>query len=199
MQTPGNVSSIEVDILAKRITVGATGYPDGVKSLHMDGTIDDNFRVSVDGVVASVLAVGDGDVVIGGSFSTVNGRQRPCLARLLPNGELDDNFIPNPEDGPDTTVHFIKKLQDGSLMIGGNFSHFGENDRNKIAKVFADGKLDTSFHADSLQATSSHRVTTIADMVIENELIGGQIIEKYVVIVGSTSWDQGYISRHYLS
>ncbi|HMJ90900.1 MAG TPA: hypothetical protein VK530_13850 [Candidatus Acidoferrum sp.] len=55
---------------------------------------DNSFNASVDGTVFAIAAQPDGKVIIGGTFTVVNGTPRSYLARLNANGSLDTGFAP---------------------------------------------------------------------------------------------------------
>ncbi|MDB6111843.1 MAG: hypothetical protein JWR69_3593 [Pedosphaera sp.] len=68
----------------------------GVVRLHENGEIDRSFHCettnSAEGRVMDVAIQEDGRIVICGFFSTVNGAEVPHLARLNPDGSLDQTF-----------------------------------------------------------------------------------------------------------
>src|SRR5207249_3658413 len=69
----------------------------------------------------SCLAVQpDGKIVIGGTFTEVNGVPRRRLARFKPDGTLDSTF--DPASGPNLFVSAIVLQPDGKLLIGGGFT-----------------------------------------------------------------------------
>ncbi|MGY3088464.1 putative delta-60 repeat protein [Hymenobacter sp. UYAg731] len=64
--------------------------------LNPDGSRDPGFQVSLSNgpsdVVENVLLQPDGNIILSGIFSTVQGQARRALARLLPTGALDPSF-----------------------------------------------------------------------------------------------------------
>ncbi len=68
------------------------GDPGGVVRLKKDGSVDRSFRCETDERVMSLAVQPDGCIIIGGFFRKVNGMESPWLARLQPNGALDENF-----------------------------------------------------------------------------------------------------------
>jgi uncharacterized delta-60 repeat protein len=71
--------------------------------LHADGSVDAAFDpvlrycgTDSPGFVRAVAVQPDGRIVIGGNFTCVNGTSRTNLARLNPDGSLDDTFLPSP-------------------------------------------------------------------------------------------------------
>ncbi len=70
--------------------------------LNRDGSLDDSFGPSFDGprpAVYSVVVQDDGKILVGGAFQIINGLGRTNLARLNPDGSLDDGFQ-DPGIGP---------------------------------------------------------------------------------------------------
>lgn len=81
-----------------------------------------------------------GGVLVGGKFSA----PRNGIARLTMAGANDTSF--NPGTGVGTaTVHSGFILDDGKIMIGGDFTSFNGTTRNRIARLNTSGSLDTSF------------------------------------------------------
>ena len=116
-----------------------------VARLNADGSRDTNFiRGGVAGQVSSIAVQPDGKVLIGGSFSTVAGTNRSGIARLDTDGSLDNSF--NPGTGPDSGVTSVVSQPDGRVLIGGYFTTVNGTNRNNIARLNANGSLDSSFN-----------------------------------------------------
>ena len=95
--------------------------------------------------VFSVALQSDGKVLIGGNFYTVNGTNRNGIARLNANGSLDGSF--NPGTGRMAMGLLSSPLQpDGKVLVGGGFTTFDGTNRNGIARLNANGSLDSSFN-----------------------------------------------------
>jgi len=91
-----------------------------------------------------VLAVQpDGKVLIGGGFEFYNGTARNRIARLNADGSLDTSF--NPGAGADDAISALALQPDGKVLIGGGFGFYNGTARNRIARLNADGSLDTGF------------------------------------------------------
>lgn len=115
-----------------------------VARLNPNGVVDPAFAPVIEGgAVYSVVVQPDGGVIIGGVFTTVNGRPCPRLARLLPDGSLDNNFRGN--GTPDGAVYGIAIQANGKIVIVGDFTAIGATQRNRVARLKADGSLDTIF------------------------------------------------------
>jgi uncharacterized delta-60 repeat protein len=59
-------------------------------------------------------------------------------------GELDGDF--DPGTGPNDMVYSIVAQTDGKIIIAGSFTTVNGTGRNRIARLNADGSLDTSFN-----------------------------------------------------
>jgi len=84
-----------------------------------------------------------GRVVIGGEFTQIDGITINRVARLLPNGLLDSAF--NPGAGVDGIVYAVAVQPDGKVVIGGDFARVDSTPRGRVARLNADGDIDTGF------------------------------------------------------
>ncbi|HAL72598.1 MAG TPA: hypothetical protein DCP71_12600, partial [Verrucomicrobiales bacterium] len=108
-----------------------------------DGTRDTGFTVTTAGGTTAVSALAvqpDGQVLIGGVFTTINGTTRNRIARVSSSGVLDSGFNPNANTG---TVESIVLQTDGQILFGGTFTQIGGTVRNRLARVTAAGALDS--------------------------------------------------------
>nr|MDQ3322804.1 FG-GAP-like repeat-containing protein [Acidobacteriota bacterium] len=114
--------------------------------LNADGTIDRSFTVSIStaGIVYRVVPQPDGKILIAGDFEMVNGATRNRIARLNADGSLDAAF--NVGSGANATIFALALQPDGKILIGGSFSVYNGATRARIARLNADGSLDTTFN-----------------------------------------------------
>jgi uncharacterized delta-60 repeat protein len=117
-----------------------------IARLRNDGSVDAAFNpgLGADARVWTIAPLPNGQVLIGGDFQTVNGTNRPHLARLNNDGSLDTSF-PAGGGGPAGSVRTILRLADGRLLIGGDFLSVHSIARSRLARLAADGSLDASF------------------------------------------------------
>jgi uncharacterized delta-60 repeat protein len=96
------------------------------------------------GTVNALAPEADGSMVVGGDFLLVNGVLRKNLARLLPDGSLDDTFTP-PDDLP--AILRMVRQDDGRLVVGTDDYPITETDIGgpKVRRLLADGGYDDSF------------------------------------------------------
>jgi uncharacterized delta-60 repeat protein len=124
-----------------------------VARVNADGTLDLSFDPNANGTVRSVALQADGKVLLGGAFTmlqpggAVSATARNRIARVHADGTLDTNFDPNANN----IVWGIAVQADGRVLLGGTFTTLqpggaaSASARNGIARVNADGTLDTGF------------------------------------------------------
>jgi uncharacterized delta-60 repeat protein len=95
------------------------------------------------GRVNAIAAQSDGRILIGGTFTLVNGVNCGRIARLNSDGSLDGSF--NPGSGANDDVSCVAVQRDGKVLMGGNFHTFNGTTRVRIARLNSDGSLDGSF------------------------------------------------------
>ncbi len=125
------------------------------------GTLDTTFNAGGAGPNSDVLAMAlqpDGKAIIGGYFTSYNGNAAASdyVARLNTNGTLDTTFNAGGL-GADSTVNAIAVQPDGKIIIGGDFNSYNGNAAasDKVARLNANGTLDTSFNPGGQGANSS--------------------------------------------
>jgi uncharacterized delta-60 repeat protein len=142
-------------------TFGAgIGAPGGLDLTFNPGTAANN------NVMATAVQ-SDGKVVIGGSFTSVNGVSRTYLARLNTDGSVDTGFVPATLNG---NVYALVVQSDGKIVIGGAFTTAGGSSRSRVARLTSAGALDTSFNPGS---GANLDVYTLALQADGSVLLGG--------------------------
>ncbi|MBL9136417.1 MAG: immunoglobulin domain-containing protein [Verrucomicrobiales bacterium] len=114
--------------------------------IHTDGTVDLSFKTNFNatGPILVVALQADDKVLIGGTFTNVNGTIRRGIARLNVDGSLDTTF--NPGTGVQGLVKAIGIQADGRILIGGYFFSVNGVLRSGLARLLPNGSLDTTFH-----------------------------------------------------
>lgn len=117
------------------------------------GAIDTTFSAAASARVNSLVFGSDGKILIGGAFQVVQPsgsityETHHYIARLTYAGTIDSSFAPTPT----AEVTSIALQSDDRMVIGGYFTHVrGTNGsvsalRNRVARLQADGTLDTGF------------------------------------------------------
>ena len=103
-----------------------------------------NIGTGADAQVNALVLQPDGKVLVGGAFSDFNGTALNRIARLNADGSVDTSF--NPGAGADGDVYALALQPDGKILLGGFFTTVDGTARNHIARLNANGSLDTSFN-----------------------------------------------------
>ncbi|TVR52380.1 MAG: hypothetical protein EA425_05040 [Puniceicoccaceae bacterium] len=151
----------------------------GIARLHPDGSLDPSFDpvggdappnpgFGTDRSVETITLQPDGRILIGGSFSLVNRTFQNGIARLHPDGTLDDSF--NSGFGHLTSVLSLALLADGSILAGGSLSSANGLSREGIVRLHSDGSPDSSFNPGS---ATNGGVASLALQTDGRILIGG--------------------------
>lgn len=124
------------------------GVPRGrIARLEADGSLDMSFlygAVGVNDIVSGMVLQPDGKVVIGGYFTNFHDQPHPYLIRVTTDGVLDPDFMTG-HSGPNDVVRSITRLSDGRLIVTGYFTSVDGVPRGRIARLDANGILDTTF------------------------------------------------------
>ncbi|MBE7502007.1 MAG: immunoglobulin domain-containing protein [Verrucomicrobiales bacterium] len=143
-----NVIAVQPD--GRILLGGSFGSVDGVSlgriaRLNPEGAVDVSFQpgAGANNDVRAIAVQPDGRIVVGGDFTVVDGASRRRVARLLPDGRVDHSFqVPG---GADNVVHDLALQPDGRVVVVGEFTTFRGVPLNRIARLNADGSLNTSF------------------------------------------------------
>jgi uncharacterized delta-60 repeat protein len=85
----------------------------------------------------------DGKIIVGGSFTTVNGRNQHGLVRLNGHGAADDTF--NIGAGASAAVWAVAVQPDGKILAAGAFDRFNDRNAGGLVRLNPDGSFDPAF------------------------------------------------------
>lgn len=93
--------------------------------------------------VRSIAPTGDGGAYIGGlfTFNKTGGGTISNLARILPDGTLDESFAPD----PDSYVHTVILLDNGNLIISGTFANVNGSPTERLVRLTSSGATDMAW------------------------------------------------------
>lgn len=141
---------------------GTTGTV--VARFSSTGTFDPSLNVLLGdgtGLSATIVVQPDGKLLLGGTFTKVNGVGRNGIARVSSTGVVDPTFDPGvgfgaydqcPGCGPLRPGRGVKALAlqpDGKVVVGGSFVVFNWFPANQLIRLNADGSRDISFDTGS--------------------------------------------------
>ncbi|HLM01897.1 MAG TPA: delta-60 repeat domain-containing protein, partial [Pyrinomonadaceae bacterium] len=143
--------------------------------LNANGTVDSTFNPPAPDTpsVNAIVVQADGRIVLGGNFA--------FLSRISSSGSIDTAFNPLVEQQGVITA--IAVQPNGKILVGGQFTRINGVARRNIARLNADGSVDTAF-----QASVSALVSAIAVQPDGRIIIGG-----YFTAVNNIS--RNYIAR----
>lgn len=144
--------------------------------LNADGSPDTNFFHASIGEynnaeqVRALAFQTNGMIVVGGSFSYVDGMDQPNLVQLDTNGVPDPSWSPQ----PDGAVRALLTQPDGKLLVAGEFYGMAGTYSPFLARLLPDGTFDPSWMGGN---GPSGPVLTMALQPDGQILIGGEFTE----------------------
>ena len=139
------------------------------------GFVDPSFLNNLSGPNSWVWALArqpDGRLLVAGQFTSFNGVPGGEVVRLSPDGHVDTNFNASVTAG-DPTIHSVAVQPDGRVLIGGMFTGINGATCIRLARLNADGTLDSNFVA---SVNSSQSFVTVSHLGLQTNsqiVIGG--------------------------
>ncbi|MGI8787576.1 MAG: FG-GAP-like repeat-containing protein [Pyrinomonadaceae bacterium] len=167
-------------------------------AIYAAGEVDPTFNVAVQitttGSVEKILVQADGKLLVVGNFTVADNTARSNIARLNADGTVDTTF--NPPDFYKLSFGYLRTLTDvyiravavqpdGKILVGGNFSGVNNTLQPRLARLNADGSLDSTFTT-ALTNDLQPDTNTIYDIKIQTDgkiIIGG----NFSIIQSGTS------------
>ena len=118
----------------------------GIAEIRADGTLETGWFGYVGGPVPEVNTVvrrSDGAVIAGGAFTLAQTTARGRIALFDAAGAVDPSYASGA--GFDGSVEALALQPDGKVLVGGQFTSYDGTSRPRIARLNADGSLDTAF------------------------------------------------------
>jgi uncharacterized delta-60 repeat protein len=118
-----------------------------IARLNEDGTLDPTFNIGgigANGDIRDITLLSNGQILITGLFTAYNGKPVTYLARLNADGTLDESFNTS-GNGVNLFINTHAVLSNGKIVIAGSFSAYNGIARRRLARLHADGSLDTDF------------------------------------------------------
>jgi uncharacterized delta-60 repeat protein len=149
-----------------KILVSAN-YRNSLVRLNADGTLDASFNAGSTGFAITLVLQADGKILVGSRLDEMWRQTGMYIARLNTDGTPDPGFKTLQGNTFDD-VSCLLVQPDGRILVGGNFSTLGGQNRSNIGRLNADGTPDISFNPEA-----NARVTTLAMQADGKILVGG--------------------------
>jgi uncharacterized delta-60 repeat protein len=189
----GANSAIEIQSNGQILVGGAFTTWNGVTvgrivRLNSDGTRDTTFTTNTgtaaNGNVFAIAIQSNGQILVGGGFTTWNGVTVNNIVRLNANGTRDTTFTTNAGTGANGAVTNMAIQSDGKILVGGVFGTWNGVTVNRIVRLNADGTRDTAFTTNTGAAAGLNNVNTIAVQSNGQIVVGGAFTTWNGVTVG---------------
>jgi uncharacterized delta-60 repeat protein len=200
---PSTYSSTETSLVVGGDFTSVGGVPRGrLAAFSMPtwgGTLslDSQFNFWLDAPCRSVRVLSNTKIILGGDFTTINGRWRSRFASILRSSSTSggssssywDLVAGYGETGPDGPVHSVALDSDGRPLLGGAFSGVPPTTRNAFLRLYGDA-------GSSLPATpTSASAVTLSDTQIHISWSASALASSYALESspdGVTGWVQVY-------
>ncbi|HQQ73900.1 MAG TPA: RHS repeat-associated core domain-containing protein [Pseudomonadales bacterium] len=180
--TNGSVAAVAPQSSGKIVVGGDFTLADSASAsriarLNSDGSLDTAFagNATVDGHVLAlaIQTISSVDsILVGGSFTHVNGTSIASLARLHNDGTLDTGFTATVNG----SISTIRVQADGKILLGGAFTQANSASRSHLVRLNADGTLDTGF---TVGSGFDGLVDTLAVQQLDGKILVGGDFTHY--------------------
>src|SRR5262245_50131052 len=118
--------------------------------INSDGSLDSSFDpgAGTNRPPSTLARQPDGGILAGGNFYLARDEAHLGLARFNPDGQVDSSFKPlvgGRTGSLFAEAQFAALAPGGKIVIAGTFDVINETPRPKLARLNADGTLDSSF------------------------------------------------------
>ncbi|MBY0435859.1 MAG: fibronectin type III domain-containing protein, partial [Cyclobacteriaceae bacterium] len=116
-----------------------------IARLNSDGSLDNTFDpgIGANTTVRTAIVQSDGKILIGGAFTSYGGVSSNYIARINSDGSPDNAFTTG--TGANSWIYSIILQTDGKILIAGLFTSYNGVSIKRIARLNADGSLDSGF------------------------------------------------------
>ncbi len=117
--------------------------------LNSDGSVDNSFDTGTgfDDAVETIVLSPNGEIFVGGDFTTYKGTRVDGIAKINPDGTLDTSFDTNPVGYINLPeIEAIAVQSDGKVVAGGEFTKFDGVTLGNIVRFNTDGTVDNTFN-----------------------------------------------------
>ncbi len=147
--------------------------------LNVDGSLDTTFVNNLGNgpsdMVESLAIQLNGQILVGGRFTSINGTPANHLCRLNANGTLDASFLSALGAGADASVLALQIQPDNRIILAGSFAHVNGVTLNHISRLLPTGAVDGSINFGS--GANGDIYAAVVQPADDNIVIGGAFTE----------------------
>lgn len=153
----------------------------GIARLNPDGSADRGFEARLSPGfwgLAAMIVQPDGKVLVAGRFSSSNAPTRFSVERLNPDGSLDTTF--DAGVGADQEIIGLALQPDNKVLIVGAFTQMSGTNRNRVARLHADGSLDLNFDPGMIEGIPGRTGSAVNTVAVQSDgriVIGGSFYQ----------------------
>ncbi len=142
----------------------------GLARLLPTGYIDFSFSgVHATGAINDFEVLGNGQIVVAGSFTALNGFAQGRFSRVNDDGSVDLAFMGN-NVGASGEIRTLEVLGDGSYLLGGSFATFNTVAKPRLVRIASTGDIVGAFTYDQV---NDGTVTVTHEFSDGTILVGG--------------------------
>jgi uncharacterized delta-60 repeat protein len=154
-----------------------------ITRLNPDGTPDATFNVGTGfkgGLINAIVVQPNGQILVGGNFTSYNDATQNRIIRLNPDGSPDASFLTGTGFGGNATN--VALQADGKILVAGTFTSYnGTTGLGRIVRLNANGSLDASFVAGTAMTVQSLAVQAdgkalVGGVLTSNSVTKGQAV-----------------------
>ena len=128
----------------------------------------------------------NGELVVCGYFTQVQGFATPGVVKIHPDGSIDKTFkigtgaSYSNQPGLSAAIHKIVQLQTGQLLVLGQFDHFNSTVANGLVILDSDGSVSLETPSDITLPSNAFQNTRVDAYSISNDrvLLVGPFVQK---------------------
>jgi uncharacterized delta-60 repeat protein len=148
----------------------------GIVRLNSDGTRDTTFTTNVGSAandeISAIAVQSNGQILVGGNFTTWKGVPTIRLVRLNSNGTLDTDFDNQSGVSANNEIRAIAVQSNGQILLGGYFDVFDFATASYVVRLNSNGSRDTTFSSNTANSLDGS-VESIALQSDSKIVLGG--------------------------
>jgi uncharacterized delta-60 repeat protein len=147
----------------------------GIARFNTNGTLDTTFNANMDtGSCNRMTLMPNGKIYVGGGFGNIGGQARTFFARLNSDGSADATFQTATVAGASNVFAGPAiPLPNGKVIFSGSFDTVGGQARKNIARLNADGSLDSTFRNMQVSTDSANLPAFLTRQPDGKIIVGG--------------------------